>query len=176
MVKTAEIAIADAHPSQAVELVDIYRRAWRLAYSGIIPSGDLERLIDSRDAKSWRRMVSAENVLTLSIGDALAGYATHGLARHPRHRSQTAVDALQRAEIYELYLSPEFQGVGLGEYLFEGCRVRFDERGLRGPDIWVLSHNQVARRFYHARGGRVTARAMHPIGRTKLEKVRYSWD
>ncbi|MEO1693634.1 MAG: GNAT family N-acetyltransferase [Pseudomonadota bacterium] len=176
MVQTLDIGIAPAARSDAAELADVYRRAWSNAYSGIIPSDTLDRLVRSRDTAAWRTMIADDNVISLRVGDGLAGYATYGRARPSAARQPPRQPAGPRAEIYELYLAPEYQGVGLGEYLFEGCRHRFDERQLRGPDVWVLTDNSVARRFYHARGGRLSGRAIHRLGRVQLTKVRYSWD
>ena len=64
-----------------------------------------------------------------------------------------------QGEIYELYLDPIYQGLGLGEHLFEGCRHALDMRKLNGLIVWALLDNTAACDFYWRRGGRPIASA-----------------
>ena len=80
-----------------------------------------------------------------------------------------------QGEIYELYLDPIYQGLGLGEHLFEGCRHTLDMRKLNGLIVWALLDNTPACDFYWRRGGRPVASAFTRIGRAKLEKVAFTW-
>jgi len=105
-------------------------------------------------------------ILVTEAGGTLAGYATAGFARSKGHH---------QGEIYELYLAPIYQGLGLGEHLFEGCRYRLDERRLNGLIVWSLTENLNAVDFYERRGGRRVARATERFGRTKLDKLALGW-
>ena len=96
----------------------------------------------------------------------LAGYATLGNSRQ-RGRYQ--------GEIYELYLDPLYQGLGLGEHLFEGCRHALDMRRLDGLIVWALLGNTSACDFYWRRGGRPVASTFTRIGGARLEKVAFAW-
>jgi ribosomal protein S18 acetylase RimI-like enzyme len=66
----------------------------------------------------------------LDVGGTMAGYATLGLNR--------ARSLPQEGEIYELYLKPEFQGVGLGKRLFTEARQLLDSLGCKGVASGVL--------------------------------------
>ena len=66
-----------------------------------------------------------------------------------------------QGEIYELYLDPIYQGLGLGEHLFEGCRHTLDMRKLNGLIVWALLDNTAACDFYWRRGGRPDRQRLH---------------
>lgn len=110
---------------------------------------------------------SGENVLVLEVAGTVAGYATSGPARSR---------GCYEGEIYEIYLAPTYQGLGLGELLFEGCRNRLDGRRLKGLVVWALAANTPAIEFYWRRGGRPVARSFERFGRTRLEKIAFGWN
>jgi ribosomal protein S18 acetylase RimI-like enzyme len=147
-------------------LAGVYGRSWRQAYSGIIPHRQLDAMIRRRDADWWSGAASGGRLLALDVSGTLAGYASCGPARSKQ---------LGAGEIYELYLDPVYQGIGLGEQLFEGCRAYLDRRRLDGLVVWVLADNDVAMRFYWGRGGRPAARMMERLGSTRLEKIGLAW-
>lgn len=156
-----------ARPSDAKVLAEIFRESWRNAYRGIIPHAELESAVLRRDSDWWQRSIRAnDTILVLEIERKLAGYATCGPARGRRRH---------QGEIYELYLAPIYQGLGLGEHLFEGCRHNLDSRGLAGLLVWSLADNTPAIDFYWRRGGRPVARASERFGKTRLAKLAFGW-
>lgn len=161
------VRIRSPRLEDAGDLAKIFRDSWQLAYTGIIPSDQLERIVLRRDDTWWRKAVmSTEQMLVLEVSGLIVGYATYGAAR-TRGRFQ--------GEIYELYLSPSHQGLGFGEHLFEACRYQLDQRGLRGLVVWALIDNAVACAFYWRRGGRPLASTVENFGKVKLEKAAFAW-
>lgn len=149
-------------------LADLHRVAWRYAYAGIIPGRALERIIGSRGPRWWRHIHRrGAAVLILELDGQIAGYARLGPVR-PQGWNSTG-------EIYELYLSPEFHGAGLGEHLFCEARRRLFSRGLTRLVVWSLSANELGCRFYKALGGREVARSTTRIGGAALTKIGFVW-
>jgi len=162
-----EVSVRHARPSDAPALAQIFRDSWRLAYFGILPSLHLEHEIMRRDIAWWRRAIAAErNLLVVLHGEHIAGYATCGRARGGRRDT---------GEIYELYLSPLYQGIGVGEYLFEACRATLDELGLEHLIVWALAENERARAFYTHCGGRATHRSCVSFGKSVNIRIAYEW-
>src|SRR5262249_18814010 len=62
-------------------------------------------------------------------------------------------------EVYELYLRPEFQGLGFGRKLFSAVRRDLVQSGLNSLVVWALSDNEPAVGFYRALGGPAVARS-----------------
>ena len=163
----SDVVVRNAKLSDAANLVGIFQSSWRNTYAGLIPHDSLESIVRRRDIGWWRAQIrSGEMILVTEAGGTLAGYATAGFARSKGHH---------QGEIYELYLAPIYQGLGLGEHLFEGCRYRLDERRLNGLIVWSLTENLNAVDFYERRGGRRVARATERFGRTKLDKLALGW-
>lgn len=145
----------------------IYRESWRHAYTGIIPALHLDRLIRGRGTAWWRRAIARnEDLLVIEAAGVVAGYATFGPARAGKP---------SRGEIYEIYLAPVYQGIGLGERLFEACRTALDNRSYCGLIVWALGDNTGAADFYWRRGGRPAGTTKEPFGRTHLAKIAYAW-
>ena len=165
--KAAEVIIRKARHKDAGELSELFRASWQLAYRGIIPHLNLETMIRNRQQPWWQRMIAAgENMLVMELVDGVAGYATFGRSRWPLK---------PEGEIYELYLGPVYQGIGLGEQLFEATRHRLEMRRLKGLVVWALKDNEGACDFYHRRGGRPIARTHESFGHSKIEKIAYGF-
>ena len=111
------VHIRPARPKDASALADAYEEAWRGAYQGIIPHLSLERMIARRGLRWWKSALRKRTpLLVLDFGGEAAGYVTYGRCRLGRTPFQ--------GEIFELYLHPIYQGLGLGEKLFDGARIR----------------------------------------------------
>ncbi len=149
-------------------LADIFQASWRHAYTGIIPHTQLSTTLDRRDQRWWRSTLrNSRSHLILEVDGEPAGYANFGNARQ-RSRYE--------GEIFELYLAPLYQGLGLGEHLFEACRASLDDLSLKGLIVWVLRENHPAREFYAHRGGLPNHRRIDLTTGAPLEKIGYVWD
>jgi GNAT superfamily N-acetyltransferase len=161
------IDIRPARVSDALQLADVHAVAWREAYSGIIPALTLERMIVRRSAPWWRAVLSRRSILVLDVGGTVAGYASFAPA-HGRVRPGAA-------EVQELYLRPEYQGIGLGLRLFSAVLKRVKARGFRRVLVRALSDNDRATGFYTRRGGKLVARSEESLGGKELPCVWYEF-
>src|SRR4051794_41412499 len=121
---TILIEVRQAKTLDAAAVAATHDEAWRTAYQGIIPGTELEKLISRRGPSWWESAIrKGSRVSVLSFGDTVAGYANYG-----RNRARS----LQfEGELYELYLRPEFQGLGFGRKLFASARRDLAQSGLR---------------------------------------------
>ncbi|MCK0197519.1 GNAT family N-acetyltransferase [Ancylobacter sp. 6x-1] len=157
-----------ARPADAAELAEIHDSAWRGAYRGVIPGSDLEKMIQRRGPAWWQSALSrGSRVLVLTLGDSLVGYANFG-----RNRARSLPF---EGEIYELYLKPEYQGLGFGRRLFRDARKELSTAGFEGLAIWALADNEPAVGFYRALGGRAVARSSENFGGRTLDKIAFGW-
>jgi ribosomal protein S18 acetylase RimI-like enzyme len=167
--KTLTIDIRKAELKDAAAIADVHQDAWRGAYSGIIPHRTLAKMINRRGPDWWANAIRrAATVLVVEIGGKLAGYATIGKNR--------ARELSQQGEIYELYLRPEYQGIGLGSRLFAAARKKLASSGLRGLVVWALEENTGALSFYEGAGGRDIAEGVEVFEQKALKKVAFVWD
>lgn len=166
---TLTIDIRKAEPRDAREIADVHMEAWRGAYAGIIPHRALSSMINRRGADWWANAIRrAATVLVVEIGGDIAGYATIG-----RNRAR---ELRQQGEIYELYLRPEYQGIGLGSRLFAAARRALADNGLRGMVVWALEDNANALSFYAGAGGRDVAEGVEIFEQRALKKIAFVWE
>ncbi|PWK76258.1 GNAT family N-acetyltransferase [Aminobacter sp. AP02] len=166
---TLTIDIRKAEPRDADAIAEVHHEAWRGAYSGIIPHRALTTMINRRGGEWWANAIRrAATVLVIEIGGKVAGYATLG-----RNRAR---ELKQQGEIYELYLRPECQGIGLGSRLFAAARQRLADHGLKGMVVWALEENENALSFYAGAGGRDIAEGVEVFDQKALKKVAFVWE
>ncbi|PHP68480.1 GNAT family N-acetyltransferase [Zhengella mangrovi] len=165
---TLSIDIRRAEPQDAEAISDVHLHAWRGAYAGIIPHSALSRMISRRGPQWWEHAIRrAASVLVVEIGGTIAGYATLG-----RNRAR---ELSHQGEIYELYILPEYQGIGLGSRLFEAARETLRDHGLKGLVVWALEENDNAQAFYFGRGGEDVAEGVEVFDSKALRKVAFVW-
>ena len=165
---TTLIEVRQAKLSDAAAVAATHDHAWRFTYQGIIPGAELDKLINRRGPLWWESAIrKGSRVSVLVFGDQIAGYANYG-----RNRAKALT---YEGEIYELYLRPEFQGLGFGRRLFNSARRDLVQSGLKSMVIWALSDNEPATEFYRALGGRMVARSSEKFGPRSLDKVAFAW-
>ena len=150
---TVLIEIRRAKACDAGAVADAHDEAWRTAYQGIIPGTELDKLINRRGPVWWESAIrKGSRIALLQFSDKIAG------------------------EIYELYLRPEFQGLGFGRRLFTAARRDLAQSGLKSLIVWALSENDTAVEFYRALGGKAVARSSEKFGTRVLDKVAFGWN
>ena len=166
---TLTVDIRKAEPRDAAAIADVHHEAWRGAYAGIIPHRALNAMISRRGRDWWANAIRrAASVLVIEVGGQVAGYATLG-----RNRAR---ELRQQGEIYELYLRPECQGIGLGSRLFAAAREKLASHGLKGVVVWALEDNANALAFYASAGGRDIAEGVEIFDQKALRKIAFVWD
>ncbi|GAA0785565.1 GNAT family N-acetyltransferase [Roseibium denhamense] len=157
-----------AQTTDCEALAGIHNEAWLGAYRGVLNGLDLQKLISRRSEPWWQgALARGVNIQILAVSETPAGYATFG----PCRLKATGMEG----EIYELYLKPEYQGLGFGRALFEHVRTTLANRSLSGLAIQVLSENEPARAFYRAMGGSRSGTSWYKIGSRRLEISIYTW-
>src|SRR6516225_2011086 len=165
---TVLIEIRRAKASDAGAVADAHDEAWRNAYQGIIPGIELDKLISRRGPAWWESAIrKGSRIALLQFSDKIAGYANYG-----RNRARSLY---YDGEIYELYLRPEFQGLGFGRRLFTATRRDLGQSGFKSLVVWALSENESAVEFYRALGGKAVARSSEKFGARVLDKVAFGW-
>ena len=142
----ATITIRLARPRDASAVAAVHDVAWREAYRGIIPGRELEKMVQRRGPVWWKTILGrGARIAVLEYDDEIRGYASYG-------RNRLAASPY-RGEIFELYLMPEYQGLGFGKRLFEAARRDLAGNRVSGLLVWALADNDRACGFYHHLGG-----------------------
>ncbi|MFG1297732.1 GNAT family N-acetyltransferase [Xanthobacter variabilis] len=165
---TLVIEIRRAKPADAMDISAVHDAAWRATYRGLIPGLELERMVERRGPAWWEAAISRGSRLNvLKVGNELAGYVNYGGNR--------AKALPYGGEIYEIYLHPQFQGLGFGQRLFASARSDLAMARLGGLVVWALAENEAAVGFYTALGGQPVASSNERFGTKTLDKIAFAW-
>jgi ribosomal protein S18 acetylase RimI-like enzyme len=147
---------------------------WRATYKGILPDGFLESLSDQSVADRWRKSFwenrnpavaafVAENEQEEIVGIAMCG---------PEQNQ----DVVYQAEIYLLYVLPEYQNHGIGRQLVAACLQHLVHNlNARSLLIWVIAENPY-RKFYESLGGKPVREKTQEIGGRLIREIGYGWE
>lgn len=165
---TVLIELRRARTEDAEALAAAHDEAWLSAYRGLIPGPELDKLVQRRGPTWWDAAIRrGSRIVLLNFGEEIAGYANYG-----RNRAKSLPYA---GELYELYLKPEYQGLGFGSRLFSTAKRDLIQSGHASLVVWALSDNEPATNFYRALGGKAVARSTERFGSKVLDKVAYGW-
>ena len=163
---TTTVSIRRARAADAASLSAIFDDAWREAYQGVIPGIALERFLARRGPETWCGMIGGgRGFAVIAFGERIAGYAAYGRARDRAMRADGEID--------ELYIAPEFQGLGLGTRLFRAVRNDLIDRGLTRIGVWALADNSRACAFYERLGGVPGPEGFERVSGFSLPKTAY---
>ncbi len=166
--KTLSIDVRRADPQDARAISDVHRQSWVQAYAGLIPHKPLIQMLERRGEKWWCKATDGPaTLLVIDVAGEIAGYATVGLNR--------ARSLPYDGEVYEIYLRPEFQGIGLGRRLFGESRKLLTSLGCRGLVVWCLEDSEHAVRFFRRHGGADAVEGVEDFGGSQLKKVGFVW-
>lgn len=157
------ISVRRARQEDACDLSKVFDATWREAYQGILPAIVLERMIGRRGPRWWQSTIGrGRPLVVLDVGESVVGYVSYGRCRD---RSLPA-----DGEVDELYLAPEYQGLGFGKRMFKAVRNDLDDRGAKRVAVWCLTDNERACAFYRHLGGRLVAETSERFGGQSLTK------
>ena len=140
----------------------LHMRSWQAGYRGIVADDVLNglRLVDF--ARRWNGRLSGAEPSTMTFlaerEGRLAGFCVAG-------PSTLGDEGPQTAEVYALYVEPDFYRQGTGRMLLARAVVHLRDTGFSQAALWVLTENRRGRLFYEANGWKDSRRTnVLPIG------------
>ena len=127
-----------ARIEDAETIATIHVCAWRVAYEGIVPAQYLASLSVQERANLWRRIISEQRgtVLLAIAPNGALGFVSFGPSRDK--------DGKEKAEIYAIYVLPEFWKQGMGRELLDEAERRIGDCHFTALTLWVLEKNAQA--------------------------------
>ncbi|KWW99725.1 GCN5-related N-acetyltransferase [Carbonactinospora thermoautotrophica] len=142
----ADVSVRPARPEDAQAVGQVQLRAWRAAYADVLPAKLLAELTAEALAERWRQAVTERpsprhHVLVAVEAGQIVGFAAFGPAEDPDR------DAAHDGELYTLLVDPAAGRRGHGSRLLAATADLLREDGCRTAVTWVLSTDDVLRRF-----------------------------
>ncbi len=161
IMKDGSVFVRSAAPDDAQALAEIHVRAWQAGYRGLLPDSLLDSLSAAERLPRWQERLAGQRERTLAaeLDGNVAGWLVIGPQR------DRDLDPQRVAEIYAIYVHPDYWRHGCGAALMAQAREALDAQGFAEASLWVLRQNLRAIRFYEAQGFR-------PDGASKIEHNR----
>lgn len=171
----AEEGIADVHCRVATvadcrAVAEVHVRSWRESYAGIVPQSFLDKMSVEKRVRAFAEGFSQEGYAMYVAELAESGIV--GFADFGEPREETDVSA---AELYAIYLLPEFQRKGIGGKLFAAVVEALVRRGKSSLSLLTLEASPY-RTFYEKMGGRVMCRKQVDVDGVPFDALVYGWD
>jgi GNAT superfamily N-acetyltransferase len=163
------ISIRAGAGGDAEGIARVHAETWRDTYDGILPPRVLSAQTYSRRLALWRQTLARDTerlvLVAVAAGDVV-GFATSG-------RNRNAAVPF-KAEMYTLYVLPEWQGEGIGQELFRRSARHLSADGHSNLITWVLTDNPAVG-FYEWLGGIPVAERDERFGMAVLRQRAYGW-
>ena len=179
------VVIRSASASDAAQIGAVMRASWQAAYQGIIASEVIDRVTapdgGARVRQSFRTRPWQQTLVAVEKRDAadgIVGYALFGpeqdvLGAPWPHPLSPEGQQGQVAELYALYVHPDWWSTGAGRALMDGVLDAASAARYSSVRLWVLRDNSRARRFYE-RAGFAPDGASHTLqGLGGVTEIRY---
>ena len=112
--------IRDAELRDARGIAEVHVRSWQAAYAGIVPDEDLAQLSVDQREQFWAQILSkgVRATFVLVNRDLVVGWSGFGPAR------DEDCDPILVAELYGIYLLPEYWSMSYGKQLYRATETR----------------------------------------------------
>lgn len=131
-------------------------RIWRTCFPGLIGTAQIEYMLAQRYTPAALHAATAGGRLTYFLGllesQAIA-YAADGPGDQPGEW-----------KLHQLYVDPEWQGVGIGRKLIQVIEHRARKHGAKALMLTVNKGNERARRLYEKVGFQIRGAQVFDIG------------
>ncbi len=151
-------------------VAEIHVNTWKYSYKGIIDDSLLDKLSYENSAKNNAKLLEVKNIyiFVACFNNQIVGFIVF---------STQSRDAIfkEYAEIFGLYILPDYQRQGIGKLLFNKAVEIFKINRLRAFMLWALKDNK-DKVFYQKMGGTIVKESEHIIGGQPYKTEAWVWD
>jgi GNAT superfamily N-acetyltransferase len=167
--QAVKIGYREATTEDCAAVARVHVRSWRESFAGIVPQTFLDKLSIENRTSAFEQRFSAgtyKMYVAEAAGPGILGFADFG---EPRQ----SIDGYG-AELYAIYLLPEFQRRGVGERLFNLVKEALARSGIDSMYLLALEASPY-RPFYEKMGGRITGSEQIELEGTAFDVLVYGW-
>jgi GNAT superfamily N-acetyltransferase len=164
------VRFREATIDDCMSVAGVHVRSWQESFAGIVPQAFLDKMSVEKRARAFEegfRAASYKMYVAEVPESGVIGFADRGEPRDNIGR--------YAAELYAIYLLPEFQRRGIGENLFKLVVESFVREGRCSMYLYALEVSPY-RTFYEKMNGRVVGRKRREIEGIPFDELVYGWD
>ena len=164
------VSYREATLSDCVAVARTHVESWRKSFVGIVPQTFLDKMSVESRSKAFAKRFS-DNSYKMYVAEVpergVIGFVDFG---EPRE----SIDKYE-AELFAIYLLPEFQRRGIGGRLFSLCVNDLVRNGKSSMYLLALEVSPY-KSFYEKLGGQVVGRKQIEIESVIYDELVYGWD
>jgi GNAT superfamily N-acetyltransferase len=168
--RVEKIVYRAATVADCTAVAKVHVRSWRESFAGIVPQSFLDRMSVEDRSKAFEERFSANDYKMYAAEvkeQGIVGFADFGAPRDN-------IDGYE-AELYAIYLLPEFQGRGVGAELFRRGVQDLLKQGVGTMYLLALVVSPY-KSFYEKMGGRVIGKQQKQLDGEVFDVLIYGWD
>lgn len=157
------------------EVATIHVRSWQVGYRGLVEDSYLDQLNVNDYLKRWQDWIKEIRPGFLARYEGkVAGFISFGPIR-TRPTGDRGIVPLYAAEIYALYVHPDYWAKGIGKALMVAAVNQLKEDRMTSLLLWAIKKNERGMRFYEGLGGQRIGKVKKEIGGRMVEESAIGW-
>jgi len=163
------VVVHSARTDDAEGIALVHTTSWQAAYRGLIGDEYLDAIDLDQRTRRWKQILAEaqdkeQRILVAFVAEQVTGFVSGGPSRD--------TDVTGQAEVYAIYVKPDWWGCGVGAALMSGV-LHALEGTTKAVSLWVIIENYRARAFYRRFGFEVDGqRRVEAIGGSEVSEVR----
>lgn len=164
------ILIRKANEEDIKKIAEIHVETWRYSYKGIIHRDYLDKFEIENSYNNNLRLLNKEEIYIYlaEFNDNICAFIIFSL-------NSRGSDFLNYAEIWGLYVLPDYQNKGVGKKLFNEAKQILCKNKIDNLMLWALKDNK-DKEFYKKIGGQVAKEAVLNIGEIPYVIEAWTWE
>ena len=164
--------IQEANLKHAPDIASVLMKTWQQAYKGVIDQDYLDSLDLNQKIERWKNILQTPNrksqvYVFLNNQDQVVGVYSFGQSRYPEHPFTH--------ELYLIYILPQYQGRGLGRFIFEDIKKKLHALNAQNLCVTVLQKGPAVG-FYKKMGAKIIQARKDEIGGKQYAEYLMGWD
>ncbi len=156
--------VRSARHSDIPSLARVHVQSWLETYSGLMPLEVINSFsLGAREAQ-WQRTLSSSSMVVFVVESdgAVVGFCSLGWRE-------------TEAELFTIYVLKSFQGLKLGQALWNAAIDAAKAKQLPSLVLWVLEGNPSCSFYVHL-GGKLEGRKVEMVNHSALTEISYRFD
>lgn len=167
--RVSNVSFREATIADCMAVAKVHMQSWKESFVGLVPQAFLDKMSVENRTKAFEEGFTIESYKMYVAEVAEQGVV--GFSDFGKPRENIGYEA----ELYAIYLLPEFQRKGIGKKLFNLGAEYFTKSGKNSMYLLALEVSPY-RLFYEKMGGRVVGRKQIEIEGVEYEELIYGWD
>jgi GNAT superfamily N-acetyltransferase len=164
-----EIHIRRAIKDDISAIAKVHVDSWKTTYKGIFSNGILDNITYDQREKLWESIFQKEDghqfrFVAETLNGKIIGFIDGGVERTGTYNCD--------GELYAIYILQEYQGMKIGQRLFQALLFDCKKDNMQSLLVWVVANNP-SKKFYEKYNPEKIDTKL--LERLNVEEIAYAW-